>query len=330
MTLQSLLKQKLCLCLSVFGLAYSGSPLASEVPACSSKYLSTASDGTVVTTSPGTGTVDSVSITSMYKSDGTGTIFPTTDIPGPIYATSCYGVNSGNDDASGLNEPYPNIGTLGDGLLNGEGGLVSPTQFISPSQLLDLDKNGTFTDPGWIHLAHVDSENGLTYSEVDGSLPGTLSVDDVLTFSMQCTSGDLNECSSGSWKLVTKLDIVTKVYAELGRNSFDHLAFVIKAGNEKAGDAGWAIYDFDFNILLQQFLQAGGEGFDYVTPYTFEGKWNTDDFLHKNGDHTLNFSHISVWARDPLADNNVPEPSALLLLGIALIGLGFSSRKQAT
>ena len=41
-------------------------------------------------------------------------------LSGEYFSTECVGVLDGNDDAGGLSEPSPNIGHLGDGLLNGQ------------------------------------------------------------------------------------------------------------------------------------------------------------------------------------------------------------------
>lgn len=265
--------------------------------------------------SPGTCTNDSVSINSMERSplDGVGVIFTGLS----INATSCFGMIEGNDQG-GLSAPNPNIGELGDGLLNGQENIVSPTQFISADQLLALNADGIKNDPGWIYLGSVESTDDKTSYTMDGySKP--LNIDDILKLTLACTASGDDACVSGTWTLETRLDIIDKVQAVLGRNSFDHLAFVIKSSTE------WAIYDFDFNILLQQLIAAGGTGFDYVTPYSFTGSWNTDDFVNKK-DISQAFSHISVWARDPLPTNDMPLPGTLALVGAALLALGFSRK----
>lgn len=267
---------------------------------------------------PNTCTTDSFAITKMETSplDGNGVVF---EAPPNVDSTSCFGVVDGNDHQGGLSAPNPNIGELNDGLLNGEGNIVSPLQFISASQLLDLDGDGTATDPGWLFLGSVDG-GGSGIFVMDG-YNKPLAIDDILALTLTCTGAGGDACTIGTWTLTTELDIIDVVQALLGRNSFDHLAFVTKSAQ------GFAIYDFDFNIILQSLLDAGGAGFDYVTPYSFTGIWNTDDFTNQRG-NSQNYSHISVWARDPLSTTQVPVPGTLALLGLGLVVFGFVRRRK--
>ncbi len=273
-------------------------------------------------TNPGTCTTDSATIVSMEESplDGANQVFDLS--PGGRSATSCFGVITGLNDPA---DPSPNIGELGDGLLNGEGGLIDPLQFIQPGQLLDLDGDGNPTDPGWIFLGKVESANGQDEYVMDG-YNKPLNIDDILTFSLKCTSATGDVCREGTWSLETELDIVQTVQTVLGRSSFDHLAFVLKGGN------AFAIYDFDFNILLQELL-AAGSGFDFETPYSFTGTWNMDDFVfpNDNGRGGLDpraMSHVSVWVRDPLDATSIPEPGTIGLVALALVGLALAGIRR--
>lgn len=243
--------------------------------------------------------------------DGQGVIYA-----GNQNATLCVGPIGGNDSGN-LQPKNGNIGRLNDGLLNGQGGVLSPTWFnnaATPSPLLDLDKDGVATDPGWIYLGK-GTPGGAPFE----AYTQPLDLASILNIEFACTVSDKGkkDCSKGSWSLATSLDIIDIVQDLLGRNAFDHLAFVLKAGNN------YAIYDFDFNML-----SAGLPGFNYSTPYSFTGTWNTGDLGNKD------ISHISVWARDPVPQasttpNEVPEPGMALLVGLGLAGAAAARRRRA-
>lgn len=263
-------------------------------------------------------TTDSVTLNhiEIIPSDGNNVIWT-----GSKDATSCAGLFPGNDDQGGLSNPNPNIGHENDGLLNGENGVLDPLTFIDSSDLQDLDNDGIFSDPGWVHLANIQqtgtntdySGNAVNYSKLGGD--SGLELADFLDIRFNC---DSTECTAGTWSLETLPGIFEEVQAILGENSFDHLAFALKAGNEQSG-GGWAVYDFDFTELAPDL----GD-FNFVTPYYFEGTWNMDDFGYKK---PKQFSHINVWARDPSNSSKVPLPATLLLLLPGLIALRAINRK---
>ena len=111
----------------------------------------------------------------------------------------------------------------------------------------------------------------------------------------------VTETNSGIWTL-------TATPAALLPDYFDFVG-VLKQGNE------WAAYLFD-NRLVD-----GADGGTYVI--TFRGVPTTFDV-----------SHISIYARKgdavdpPVVINLVPEPSALALAGLALMGAAYSTRRR--
>jgi hypothetical protein len=262
---------------------------------------------------PNTCSTDSFTIDSIVVSplNGGQVVYS-----GPgIEATSCFGkvtaahgIGGGNDHWQGLSAPTNNRGELGDGLLNGERGFISPTQFIDSSQLLDLDGDGIATDPGWLFLGSVDRDAGTKdlYNK-------PLDLSTVLDIGFTCDAG--SDCTSGTWVFETDPDIIEVVQAILGRNAFDHLAFVIKAG------PAFAIYDFDFDLIAPNLI---GDG----VPYSFRGSWNTLDFMNPSGKNPQAFSHISVWARDPLETSSVPAPATALVLGLGLLSMQLVRRAR--
>ncbi|MBA6233340.1 MULTISPECIES: PEP-CTERM sorting domain-containing protein [unclassified Colwellia] len=250
----------------------------------------------------------------------------------PYNASECIGIFAGNDSDQTAN----NIGEFGDGLLNGEDSILTGYEFIDgmvgglaggyDGEPLNIDGLGAATDPGWINLAKFDvDDNEITYSNVTSfDQTKTLNISDVLKLTFSCDNSG-GECSAINWTLTTDIDIAETVREVIDRATFDHLAFVAKAGSGKGkgnqDDKGWAIYDFNFYEIFNN--EAPGL-FDFETAYSLSGAINI-----KPGDFSAGLSHLTVWARDPLGTPTiVSEPTTLAIFAFGIIGLGVRRFKK--
>ena len=277
-------------------------------------------------------------------------------------ATSCEGLLSGNDQPL----PETNIGQYMDGLLNGEpqkapkngngvfdpllsannslfdpfylsgtnddnnDGLNDNLAFIDPTtDLQDIDGDDIKTDPGWVFLGK-DEGSGFSGSVAGKGLTDgdgksiSVNINDILDISFTCASGAIGgNCTKGAWSIMPDVNIVATLFPLFGDGFFDHLAFVIKTGNVDGESKGgeFAIYDFDFNIISNEL----GGGIDLTVPYNLSGNFDLGNTFGGKG-----ISHISVWARDPLLVNKIPEPSINLLLffGVGLVLLRLKSHRR--
>jgi hypothetical protein len=287
-------------------------------------------------------TLTSVQISNLDISAGTGDSVPTSSNllkNGPYNASECVGIYAGKDNVQTEN----NIGEFEDGFLNGEGSILTGSEFIDglidgnanlwyDGDPLDIDGDTVATDPGWINLGKFDVDNNSLEGDKEViSFDGTksLMISDVLQFTFSCLGG--SECSTINWTLTTDIDIAETVREVMGRSTFDHLAFVTKAGNiqpdkdgnlprDKDGnfkkvDQGWAIYDFNFYEIFGKEKMKGNDVFDFETAYSLSGSID----IKGSGDFSAGLSHLSIWARDPLA--TVPEPSTLAIFALGMIGL---------
>jgi len=243
-----------------------------------------------------------------------GNIVPTNTA---IDSTSCLGFVTYPDNDWG-NNPNPNMGGLGDGLLNSETVLkgkgkdkdsyyVPGDYFLTNDRdsMVNLDGIGEANDPGWIRLGGAETTSGEEWNFQYDSI-GNYNLGLVI---------DVSFLDNGTWSLAVDPSAIEFATVALGRPSvFDHLAFVMKGPNSGSVDDGsWAIYDFNFNDLIDDGLNIGlGD-----TAYKFEGTWDKNLFI--NNDDAL--SHMSVWAHDPPAAHDVPEPSTFAIFVLGMIGL---------
>lgn len=259
------------------------------------------------------GKLSDVIITSAVNTSTNDEIVPTGE---SIEASACAGSFTGNDNSAFVNN---NIGTWGDGILNG--GLNNkgatwfdaPGAFITSDDLQDLDGNGLVNDPGWVYLGKDDGAGFLVTDKTKWYGNGNESafnLAEFLSIDFSCVDG----CKVGTWTL----DFLEpdKLLSELsstvfGESFFDHVALSFKVGNNTI------IYDFNFNAINDE----NGDVFDLNTPHNFKGEYDLSAFHNS-------ISHISVWARDPLNTVSVDEPVSLFLFSSGFLALVLMRMKR--
>lgn len=261
-------------------------------------------------------------------------------------STACGAYSSGSErhyignDHPKPNESAGNFGLRNDGFMNmnqatldalGGGDKISGysyTDFIKETDLQALGTNyqlhsngkkytppaifdandGVEDDPGWIKVGSVENTGD---SNQDVKVNGE-SLSQILNLEFNTH----NDNKSGSWKLTVKDEGIPLAEDILGREAvFDHLAIVLKAGTQIG------IYDFNFNDIFGT-PPLGGDGleskFNFFTPYTFYGTWNTSGLENKE------LSHWAIYARDPVISSaQVPVSSSIYLfaIGVSLLSV---------
>lgn len=275
---------------------------------------------------------NTVAITGINLVNPDGSAGAALAIP-DLNPTACIVVN---DNISGNYPEGSNIGLLEQGVLNGGDGGGSNVQIFNPYFLppsnpsTGIELNSAYlpggastypqeklvngVDPGWIKLYSTDGGYGA--NPTLGNL--SLVISQLMTISVSRNADN----KGGEWSINLDPQIITQVQSVLGRNAFDHLAFILKSSQESI------VYDFDFNVYAQYFASLGQNiPFDYVTPYDFSGTWATTDFKNDQG-KVQGLSHLEIWARDPDGDQTIPEPASLALLGLGFAALSLSRRKN--
>ncbi len=258
-------------------------------------------------------------------------------------ATSCKGY-TGNDPAYGTN-----IGSFGDGLLNGE--IIQSNGFAFSSRefanWVDVNQDGKEDKPGWIGLARVD-DGVKSYNTVGGvDLHPYIDKNNVNygnIFDLSFTSA--NSWMSGDWRLQVNAAALLAAKNILGNSYFDHLNIVLKGGT-----TGFISYDFNFKTIFDTHNSLYNDNLSLLSNYTLGGTWGTYDLLQtvttekceKVNTNTgkgqpvweevcttttklvqQGLSHATFAAHDPLTPQttDVPAPSTLALFGLSLLGLG--------
>ena len=275
----------------------------------------------------------SVQITSITSVEPVGTNIVAENTA--INSTSCLGFITYPDNDWG-NNPRLNQGGLEDGLLNGEpvrkGKGSNKDEYYVPGDyfltndndsMVNLDGIGEANDPGWIRLGGAETKSEGEWN---------FQYDSIGSFDIGSVIDELSFSDDGTWTLAVNPSAIPFATAALGRATvFDHLAFVMKGpnkGGKKDGnnDGSWAIFDFNFHDLIDDGLDISlGD-----TAYKFTGVWDQDLFINDDA-----LSHMSIWAHDPPAALNVPEPSTdvpepstLAIFALAIICLASRRLKR--
>lgn len=237
----------------------------------------------------------------------------------PLPATACIGPYDGNDLGQGKPSAN-NFGAAGDGLFNGadktqtdvifnDGAFIGDATGLEP---IDLDGDGISESPGWIFIGEIGT--GGTFTPHSFAERNDIIANDF--FSLNRSADGL----SATWRITPQTTIdnfLTELSADENSGFFDAFAINIKASS------GWASY-----LFTAETLGLEDEVFT-ANVFNFEGTLDTGDFENNNGKQQQ-WSHISLWIHDPQPGETteVPAPGILGLMGIGLLGFGWSARRR--
>jgi len=228
-------------------------------------------------------------------------------------ATNCLGAFTGNNSA--FDKPVQNLGYDDDGWLNKEdynNWWEGPGAFVDEADLIDLDGDGYADDPGWVLVGKEESTGFEGASSTDGittyNHEQLVSLTNCKTAAGLYTSCFGGEAVKGDWVYTPPAQNPKALTNLIGGDFFDQVAIVFKAGNT------FAMYNFNMVDFGLDPTLAG----DYN--FAFTGTWDISDTLESG------LSNLSFWARDPIHNVQVPEPSTLVLL--IMSGLFFFSKRR--
>lgn len=135
------------------------------------------------------------------------------------------------------------------------------------------------------------------------------------------------------WRLPTMLSIgrwsdprFSKVQAAANQAGVE-----LMIGNSSELSYMFLVNDLDMfsNVVIGELFWTNIEYNVLTGPYPFYGAWATSSFNGQNGGYTKSAWAYSWAVRDgDVASSNIPEPSTVMLTGLALAGVAIARRKN--